>query len=312
MIPIVIIEGATAAGKSNLAIKLALEMDTQIISADSRQVYRWLNIGTAKPSAAEQEEVKHHLIDVIDPCQNFDAGAFVAEADRIISDLNQQSKIPIVCGGTGLYVKTLLEGLFACPPIPNQIKTLMHERFNSEDLTALYHELVDIDPVFADKISAQDAQRIRRGLEVYMATGKAITEHWREQRQKQQYLPYRILVYRDRAELYQRIEARLHLMLESGLLDEIRALLETGYKEDCAGLKTMGYKEFIPYLKGEQSLEQCYALAAQHTRNYAKRQETWYRKYDFHLTLAAEEISISIVRESIQEFLKSGFPCFSQ
>ncbi|MFA7543612.1 MAG: tRNA (adenosine(37)-N6)-dimethylallyltransferase MiaA [Candidatus Cloacimonadaceae bacterium] len=290
---IICIEGPTAAGKSACAIQLALALDTEIISADSRQVFRHLDIGTAKVSKEEQAQVKHHLIDIIEPEESYNAGRFVKDASGIIQGLQDAGKIPIICGGTGLYIRSLLEGLFEHPIIPTSIRERLKEELRERGLAALYQELQELDPDFATRISNSDSQRILRGLEIYRVTGKNISAHWAEQSKTSRYQALRILITRERAELYSAINQRINTMLSQGWMAEIEGLLAQGYAWDTPGLKTMGYKEFRPYYEGRDSLENCAALAAQHHRNYAKRQFTWYRKINFNLTYSPKCFKLS-------------------
>ncbi len=302
MIPLVTIEGPTASGKTSLALRLAREMGSEIISADSRQVYRHMDIGTAKPRPAELEAVPHHLIDIIDPDESYNAGRFCDDAGRIITTLGD--KLPIVCGGTGMYVSALLNGIFPQIEIPSGIRQELKMRIKREGLEVLYEELQDADPDFAARISCRDRQRICRGLEVWQATGIPISEHWRKQSPKQKYTSFRILIDPPRQILYEKINKRTTDMLNQGLIAEITRLLEMGYDESSPGLNSLGYKEYIPYLKEKMPLEKCADLAAQHTRNYAKRQCTWYRKHKFDLTLASNECIISEVMELIKTRFK--------
>ncbi|MDD5408355.1 MAG: tRNA (adenosine(37)-N6)-dimethylallyltransferase MiaA, partial [Candidatus Cloacimonas acidaminovorans] len=275
MIPVITIEGATASGKSALAIVLAEALNTEIISADSRQVYRYLDIGTAKVTKEEQKRVKHHLIDIINPDETYNAGAFVKDASLIIEKLHSEGKIPVICGGTGLYIKALLKGLFFLPPLPQEIRQNLKQRLKEEGLEALYTDLKSLDPLFAEKISENDLQRILRGLEVAIGTGIPLSEHWQKQKSSCKYNAFRILIDIPRLELYQRINQRIEKMLAQGLLAEIENLFALGYDENSPGLNCLGYKEFLPYFKKEAGLEECILLAAQHQRNYAKRQVTW-------------------------------------
>lgn len=291
MIPVITIEGATASGKSALAIVLAEALNTEIISADSRQVYRYLDIGTAKVTKEEQKRVKHHLIDIINPDETYNAGAFVKDASIIIEKLHSEGKIPVICGGTGLYIKALLKGLFSLPPLPQEIRQNLKQRLKEEGLAALYAELKSLDPLFADKISENDTQRILRGLEVAIGTGIPLSEHWQKQKSSCKYNAFRILIDIPRPELYQRINQRIEKMLAQGLLAEIENLFALGYDENSPGLNCLGYKEFLPYFKKEAGLEECILLAAQHQRNYAKRQVTWYRKGNFDLVISPSEIT---------------------
>ncbi len=300
MIPLITIEGPTASGKSNLAIKLAQELGSQIISADSRQVYRYMNIGTAKPTQEELNAVPHHLVSIINPDESYNVGRFCEEAGAIIEDLLSQGITPIVCGGTGLYITGLLTGIFPQVSISEDIRLNLKQRLDMDGLPELYRELISIDPQFAARISSKDKQRILRGLEVYEATGMPISQHWLTQGSISRFEAFRILIDPPREVLYSRINKRMDIMLEMGLLDEIRDLLAMGFTESAPGLNSLGYKEFLPHLKESASLSSCVALAAQHSRNYAKRQCTWARKYKFDLTLTSNEYIISEVSDQIQ------------
>lgn len=293
MIPLVTVEGPTASGKSALALALARELGTEIISADSRQIYRHLDIGTAKPPLRDRELVPHHLIDILEPSESYNLGRFIADAGRVIKDVAAQGKIPIVCGGTGLYVAGLLRGIFPQIEISPEVRIRLRERLVAEGRPALYAELQSLDPDFAKGISANDRQRILRGLEVFSATGIPLSEHWRRQESKREYEPLRLLIDPPRPVLYDRINRRIGSMLEDGLLAEISAALDLGFSPDSPGLSSLGYREFLPHLLSGEPLSACAALAAQHTRNYAKRQVTWYRKYKFDLALPSNECIIS-------------------
>lgn len=282
-----------------MAIELARRLDTEIISADSRQVYRHMDIGTAKPSSSELEAVPHHLISIIEPSQSYNVGLFCEDAGKVVERLHSQGRIPLVCGGTGMYVAGLLKGIFPQPEIPAQIRHNIRQRMAAEGPERMYGELREADPEFAGKISPNDRQRIQRGLEIWAATGISISEHWRRQEREQIYVAYRILLDPPRKELYARINRRMEQMLAAGLADEIKRLLELGYDEHSPGLSSLGYREFLPWLRNSASLQECTSLAAQHSRNYAKRQYTWYRKHKFDLTLGSSEINISSVTELI-------------
>ena len=291
MIPVITIEGATASGKSALAIALAEALNTEIISADSRQVYRFMDIGTAKVTKEEQKRIKHHLIDIINPSENYNAGAFLKDASIIIEKLHSEGKIPVICGGTGLYVKALLKGLFTLPPLPEKIRHSLKQRLKNEGIAVLYAELLKLDPLFANKISENDTQRILRGLEVVMGTGIPLSDHWQKQKLSCKYNAFRILIDIPRPELYKRINLRMEKMLDQGLLDEIENLFALGYTENSPGLNCLGYKEFLPYFKKEAGIEECILSATQHQRNYAKRQVTWYRKCTFDLVISPSGIT---------------------
>ncbi len=299
MIPIITIEGPTGSGKSVFAIELAKYLNTEIISADSRQVYRYMDIGTAKVGKEDLGLVRHHLIDVINPDQSYNAGSFAADAERVIKQLHAKNMVPIICGGTGLYIQSLIRGLCKLPEIADSVRTDLKERLRNEGLDSLYRELCDIDAALSAKLSPNDSQRILRGLEVYYATGKPLSCHWNEQNETQKYSTFRILINTERDTLYKRINLRLTQMLKMGLIDEIRSLLEMGYNKSSPGLNSLGYKEFIPYLEGAAKLQDCADVASQHHRNYAKRQATWYRKCSFNLSLTGSSVNISNIAKII-------------
>lgn len=302
MIPLITLEGPTASGKSALALALARELGTEIISADSRQVYRRMDIGTAKPSARDLEAVPHHLIDIIEPDESYNAGRFCADATHIIDGLHRRDRIPLVCGGTGLYVNALLRGLFPHISIDPSLRRQLKLRLAGEGLESLHRELKELDPAFTAGISGNDRQRVLRGLEVFLATGVPISEHWRRQSEQSGFRAFRILIDPPRAALYARIDARVDSMLGQGLLEEIKNLLSMGFDASSPGLNSVGYKEFLPHLMEAASLQDCAALAAQHTRNYAKRQCTWYRKIKFDLTLGSDAGILSEIAAHVRDW----------
>ncbi|MDP8232856.1 MAG: tRNA (adenosine(37)-N6)-dimethylallyltransferase MiaA [Candidatus Zophobacter franzmannii] len=291
MIPIVTIEGTTASGKSHLAIELAKRLNTEIISADSRQIYKFMNIGTAKPTLMDIEKVPHHLINIVFPDARYNAGDFAHDAGLIAHRLHKKNQIPIIAGGTGFYIKALIEGLFQSPDVPIELKDKLENDMNQKGLEAMYVYLKDVDPVAAVNISPQDKQRILRALEVFEYTEKPISVHWEEQNSSPDFLPYRILITDDRENIYNRINNRFDAMLETGLLNEIQDLLNRGYKPEDYGMTAVGYREFMPYFFAETPLLECVNKAKQNSRKYAKRQVTWYRKQCFDLAVRPEELT---------------------
>lgn len=301
-IPLIVIQGPTAVGKSKLAVKLAKEIGSAIISADSRQVYKYLNIGTAKPTAEEQASVEHHLIDIIEPDQVYSAGAFSDDAFRLINDLSSRNKIPVICGGTGFYISALLDGIFKAPEIPEKIRHEIRNSIETKGVQHLFKRLQAIDPSSAERINENDANRIARALEIYEASGRTITELWQENKQERRnFKTLNIMVDEDRKTLYEKINLRVDRMFEKGLLDEMETLISKGYNSKDPGLNTVGYKELFPYFDGKQELEECKAKIKKNTRNYAKRQFTWYRKIDFDLTLDSKSINFSGVLKEISK-----------
>lgn len=309
MLPLICIEGPTASGKSDLALALAKILDTEIISADSRQVYKYLNIGTAKPTLETLTEVQHHLIDIIDPDQRYSAGAFIKDAEKIIENILAKGKVPIVCGGTMLYIKSLLEGLSDIPDIVVDVKNQVTEFMTQNSLDESFNFVKSIDEKFANSISPTDKQRISRALEVWFAFKTPLTKYWETQEQINKYLVYKIYIDRPREDLYFRINTRMSKMIKDGLIEEIEQVFKLGYSPDDYGLNSVGYKEFLDIITTKQTsdskkMEECIALAAQHTRNYAKRQITWYKKSNFEFAISQENINISIITEKIKKYLK--------
>ena len=301
-IPLIIIQGPTAVGKSNLALKIAQELKTEIISADSRQVYKYLNIGTAKPSKEIQNKIKHHLIDIISPDEEYSAGDFVKDTEKLISQIHNKDKLPLIVGGTGFYIKALLEGIFKAPSIPKEIRENLTQIAKEKGSDYLFEYLKEIDPSSAERTNPNDVHRIIRALEIYEATGKTITQLWLEDRSdKKKIKTFNILISEDREILYKRINNRVDEMLKNGLLNEMKELLQKGYNEKSPGMNTVGYKELFPYFEKKRNLEECILEINKNTRNYAKRQFTWYRKIDFDLTLQASNINFSIILQKIRD-----------
>jgi tRNA dimethylallyltransferase len=306
MISLITVEGPTASGKTALAIALARELGLQIISADSRQVYKYMDIGTAKPSAPELNAVPHHLIGFLEPSECYNAGSFVKDSDAIIHQLLAEGIIPVVCGGTGMYVRALLDGLCILPQIDASIRARLLERLEVDGLATLYRELYSVDQEFAAKISSNDTQRILRGLEVYLGTGRSLSIHWKEQCKSPRYKGIRILIDPPREILYKRIDTRVEKMFSKGLEEEVKALADRGYVWTDPGMNTLGYREFRDYFSGTVNRDTLMKNIAQHTRNYAKRQCTWYRKCTFDLTFATRELNISMMLATIKASLNEA------
>lgn len=305
-IPIIIIQGPTAVGKSKLALDLANRLESEIISADSRQVYKYLDIGTAKPSMSEREQVKHWLIDVVPPDMNFSAGDFIEKATEIIHKMNKNNKIPIIVGGTGFYIKALLKGLFKSPEVPKNIREELMKESQEKGLEYLYERLEKIDPTSAKRIDSNDINRVIRALEIYEASGKTITKLWQENPPDKNALnPFNILLLDERQSIYSRINQRVDSMVANGLVEEVRHLLNKGYTPSDPGMNTVGYREFFPYINGDREQNRCIEKIKQHTRNYAKRQLTWYRKIDFDLTLKVKNVNVLEIIDKIEKWRNS-------
>lgn len=273
---IIAVVGPTASGKTSLAIELAQELNGEVISADSRIIYKDFNIGTAKPTKEEMCGVAHHLVDVIDPREDYSASKFKKDASAIIDNLIKNGKTPIIAGGTGFYVKSLLEGLDIPESEPNiEFREEMRKLLENEGRLYLHKKLTEIDPITAKKLHPNDSFRVIRALEVYNDFGKPMSEV--QTKTPPSYdIVYAGLNSADREYLYSRINLRVDLMIEAGLVDEVQNLINK-YGKTLSLLKTLGYKEISEHLDGLYSLEESIELIKKNTRNFAKRQLTWFR-----------------------------------
>lgn len=285
-IKILAICGATASGKSSLALELAEQYDGEIVSCDSMQVYRKMDIGTAKPTLEEQKRVKHHMIDVADPCDNYSCAEYVKAASAVIEDIFERGKVPIVCGGTGLYLDALLRGSdFSIESSPDE--NLRRELFafvEKNGKEALFAELLKIDPESAASIHPNNVKRVIRAIEIYRTSGEKKSDLDRRSLENPSRYDATVLAlrYNERDILRQRIDARVDMMIAEGLEAETRMLLEAGvFEKNTTAAQAIGYKEFLGYFKGEMSFHECAELLKTATRKYAKRQMTWFnaRKY---------------------------------
>lgn len=274
---LIVIVGPTASGKTALSIKLAQELDAEIISADSRQFYRQMDIGTAKPTTEEQQAAKHHFIDTLNPDEDYNAGQYEEDAITFLDDYFQEKNTAILVGGSGLYINAVLYGFDQLPKTTPELREKWNERFESEGLQALQNELKERDPEYAQQVDLSNRQRVQRALEAMDSTNRPFSELRTSLRKTRNFNARLILLEPDRQELYQLINDRVDQMMENGLLEEVRSLLS--YR-DCNALKTVGYKELIQHLNGELTLEDAIDKIKQHTRNYAKRQYTWFRAQD--------------------------------
>lgn len=277
-LPIVLLAGPTGVGKTALSLKLARQLDSEIVNADSMQIYRYLDIGTAKPTAEERRLVRHHLLDIIDPDENFDAARYLEQARPVIEALHRRRKIPLVVGGTGLYMKVLTRGICHGAPDDPRLRQQLLEEEQQRGLACLHEELQQVDPGLAERIHVHDRQRIIRALEVYRLTGKPLS-FWHDKHRFAQnlYPTIKIFLYRSREKLYQRIDARVHKMLEQGFVDEVRQLLAQGYVPQLKSMQSLGYRQLVHYLRGTYDLPTAIGQIQRDTRRYAKRQLTWFR-----------------------------------
>ena len=294
---IIAIVGPTGVGKSELAIFLGEKLSGEIINFDSLQFYKELNIGTAKPGE-ERKRIPHHLYDLLELNEEFNAAKFVEIADNLIKEIWERGKIPILVGGTGLYLRAFEYGLFPIE-VPKEIRENLRKRVD-QDLSSLYEELKRLDPEYAQKISPKDKVRITRALEVIYTTGKPISYFHKENPffVKKRYNIIKIGLNLPRKELYKKINLRVIKMIEKGWIEEVKNLLEKGYSIELKPFKAIGYKYIIYYLQGRLSLEKAIELIQRDTRRYAKRQLTWFKKEPDVYWFSPDE------KEKILNFLK--------
>lgn len=275
---VVVIAGPTASGKSGLAVELALLLQGEIVNADSMQVYRYMDVGTAKPSPWERSKVPHHLLDVVDPDEEFNAAIYRSLAVPVIRDLLSRGKVCFVAGGTGLYIKTLLGGLLHCPPADHALRQELRERAEAQGLDAMYRILEELDPLSAKKIHAHDKVRVLRALEIIELTKKPLSALVQGHGfQDTAFQALKICLQIDREELYHRINQRSLLMVERSLVEETKNLLARGYSPDLKPMKALGYRHAMRYLEGRYDREEMVRQLQLDTRRYAKRQMTWFR-----------------------------------
>ncbi|NVN90601.1 MAG: tRNA (adenosine(37)-N6)-dimethylallyltransferase MiaA [Desulfuromonadales bacterium] len=300
---ILVICGPTASGKSELAVRLAQELEGEIVNADSMQIYRGMDIGTAKPAYGERDGIPHHLLDVADPDQPFSAADFSAAASHIISDITGRAKRPIVVGGTGLYIRALLHGLVDSPSGAGEVRRELQAEAQERGNQAMLEQLRTVDPELASGIHPNNLVRIIRGLEVYRLTGIPLSHFQREHGFSQQrYRCLQIGIHVERQELYDRIEKRVERMLSMGLLDEVQELLMNGFGPELKAMRSIGYRETCSFLAGEQSLEETTLLIKRNSRRYAKRQSTWFNADPNIIWLEYPEKFATILRHCIEFF----------
>ena len=275
---VLFIVGPTGVGKTAVGFSAAEKLNGEIISAVSRQMYRGMDIGTAKPPHEIRERIPHHFIDILDPDEYYNAGKFGKDVRHKIDEILSRQKLPIIVGGSGLYIKSILEGFFDEEKKDLETKKSLIERAGREGNETLYRELKKADPEFAAKISINDTQRIVRGLEVYLVTGKPLTQHWKDSRVTVHFQPVITGLRQDKTRLYEIIGKRVDTMLENGLIEEVKTLQRKGYSPDLNAFQTYGYRETFSYLKRNISYEVLAERIKKSTRKFAKRQMTWFRK----------------------------------
>ncbi len=301
------IAGPTASGKTRLGIALARELGGEIVSADSMQVYRGMDVGTAKADAAERAAAVHHMLDVADPAENYSVARYVQEAGAVCDGLLARGVTPIVVGGTGLYIDSLIAGRdFAENEGDNALRRELEREFDALGGEALLRRLAQFDPERASRLTPGDKRRIVRAIEIYRLSGVTATEHDEETRRRPpRYEAARIVLgYRDRADLYARIDRRVTHMAGAGLFEEVEGLLENGLSPDCTAMQAIGYKEAVQALRGEISRDEALHLIRQNSRRYAKRQLTWFKRWEDALRILFDrEPDFEAARQASTAFL---------
>ncbi|MYB94025.1 tRNA (adenosine(37)-N6)-dimethylallyltransferase MiaA [Candidatus Poribacteria bacterium] len=270
--------GPTAVGKTEIAIQLAQHLDAEIVSVDSRQIYRQMDIGTAKPTPEEQRAARHHLIDCVDISQPFSVADYQSLADTAIADIQNRGKRALLVGGAGLYFRAVVDGLFEGPGADTALRNRLEQEATQHGVDVLHERLRTCDPASADRIHPNNLVRVIRALEVYELTGIPMSQHQQQWHQGSQRYPFiAFCLTMPRALLYQRIEQRVNVMLANGLVAEVEVLLAAGYTRDTGALRSFGYKELIAYLDGECTYLEAVEQLKRNTRRFAKRQLTWFR-----------------------------------
>jgi len=302
---IIVICGPTGLGKTAVSIELALDLHGEIIGADSMQIYRYMDIGTAKPTLNEQARIPHHLIDIVDSDEPFDAAGFAKMAGEMIMKLHVEGIVSFVVGGTGLYIKALVHGLSQAGPADTDIRKRLKEAELLHGSGFLYERLSKCDPEASERIHPNDTFRIIRALEVYEATGMAISQYSKDHGfENRRFNALKIGLHIERETLYDRINRRVHAMIEAGLVDEVKMLLNRGYSEDLKSMQSIGYRHMIDFIKGRITWEETVRTLKRDTRRYAKRQMTWF-KVDPEIVWAEPE-QLDYIKETIKNFLQAA------
>jgi tRNA dimethylallyltransferase len=277
--PVVVIVGPTAVGKSRIAIEVAKAFETEVLTADSRQVYRGMDVGTDKPASEDRQAVPHRLIDLVDPGESFNAGLYRRQAIDEIERLYRDCRLPLVVGGTGLYVRALLKGLCDAPQADPIVRKALRQEAEDQGYDRLYARLVDVDPVAAARLHPRDESKVIRALEVYQLSGRRMSEFQQEHGfAERPFAALMIGLNRDRDMLCRRIEGRIDWQLAHGLIEETKRLLAQGYQRDSAAMKGLGYRQVAEHLTGEYDAAEMVRRFKRDTRRFSKRQMTWFRK----------------------------------
>ena len=306
--PVLVLVGPTASGKTEISIHLARALGGEILSADSRQVYRYMDIGTAKPPPEIRQAVPHHFVDLLLPDEEFSAGVFGPEGREVIGEILARGRRPIVVGGSGLYVRSLIDGIFSGPGRNRDLRTLLERKAEAGGVGDLLEELRTVDPESAAKVDPTKPRRIIRALEVYHTTGEPLSLLQRRNRPRVEFVPVQFGLEWDRETLYERIDRRCASMLEDGLLREVEDLDRRGYRPPLNALNTVGYAEAFAYRRGDISYAEMLRLFRRNSRRYAKRQLTWFRSDSrvHWISMSEKSLPSRVAREIADLFLRSS------
>lgn len=284
---LIVVGGATATGKTSTGIHLAQHFETEILSCDSRQFYREMTIGTAKPNEQELAAAHHHFIDILSIHDEYNVGDYERDALKLLDNIFDKKDVALMVGGSGLFIRALCDGLDEFPKIPNEVKKEVQTLFENEGLEALQNEVKKGDPIYFEKVDRQNPVRLMRALDVIKASGKPFSSFQNQKKKPRNFTPIYLNIVMDRELLYERINRRVDLMLEAGLLEEAKKLFPF---KDKKSLQTVGYQEFMDFFEEKISLEEAIELVKRNSRRYAKRQMTWFRKEDHWASFQATEI----------------------
>ena len=306
-IPLIVVAGPTASGKTGLAIDIARRFDGEVVSADSMQIYKYMDIGTAKPTAEERAMCPHHLIDFVEPDEDFSVADYTKLAHEKIADIYARGKLPVMCGGTGLYINSVVNDVeFGEMTADEELREKLAEIGKREGGEKLIEILREFDPVSAERLHPNNMRRVIRAIEFYKLTKIPISEHQEmTKRIESRYDPVMFCIDHDRQILYDRIDLRVDLMIKDGLIDEVRRIMDMGYTKELNSMKGIGYKEIMDHLNGECTLEEAIENVKQGSRRYAKRQLTWFRRDERIIMLKPETASAEaerIIQEKISEY----------
>ena len=301
---ILIVSGPTGVGKTELMLEVCEKINGEIVSMDSRQIYRYMDIGTAKPSPKDRERVPHHMIDILNPDEHYNAFLYRKDSLKVMEEILKKGRIPVFVGGTGLYADALVRGIFEGVPADENVRRKLRE-LEEREPGILRKMLEEFDPESATRIHPNDMKRTIRALEVYMKTGMRISDLRKRAKGSDRFKI--VVLNRDREELYRRINERVEKMLKDGLIEETKKLLDMGYSRNLNSLNTIGYKEVIDYLDGKIDYDKMKHLIKRNSRRFARRQIIWYRRYDDAVWIDLSELGFKKAKEKLVEMILKEF-----